>query len=177
MVERFTDICQYTDEGHPEASMMPIPDGAYVRYSDYASLEAELKAAREALTQEQAALDREIDDAARLAVALRSIAEGNLGDDPWQANYARIREVARAALSQPPVGERGWQEMGTAPKDGTRILVWDRYVDGMADAVVASWVADSDYGGDFEWHHWSGGGVLYDPQCWMPLPAAPGREG
>lgn len=33
--------------------------------------------------------------------ALRNIAEGNLGDGPGQANYERIREVARAALSQP----------------------------------------------------------------------------
>jgi len=39
--------------------------------------EAQLKAARE---------------------ALRNIAEGNLGDDPWQANYDKIRSVARAAL-------------------------------------------------------------------------------
>lgn len=31
--------------------------------------------------------------------ALLSIAEGNLGDEPWQANYARIQEIARAALS------------------------------------------------------------------------------
>lgn len=32
--------------------------------------------------------------------ALRRIAEGNLGDAPWQANYERIREVARAALTE-----------------------------------------------------------------------------
>ena len=30
--------------------------------------------------------------------ALRRIAEGNLGDYPWQANYAQIKEIARAAL-------------------------------------------------------------------------------
>lgn len=33
-----------------------------------------------------------------LEEALRKIAEGNLGDDPWQANYDRIRNVARNAL-------------------------------------------------------------------------------
>lgn len=33
-----------------------------------------------------------------LTDGLRSIAEGNLGDGPGQANYARIREVAAAAL-------------------------------------------------------------------------------
>jgi len=40
-------------------------------------------------------------DYAKLAEALRGIAEGNLGDEPWQANYLRIRQVALAALSKP----------------------------------------------------------------------------
>jgi hypothetical protein len=39
----------------------------------------------------------------RLRDFARSIAEGNLGDGPGQANYARIRHVASAALSS---GER-----------------------------------------------------------------------
>lgn len=39
---------------------------------------------------------------AELGAALRNIAEGNLGDDPWQANYRRIAEVARAALEAKP---------------------------------------------------------------------------
>lgn len=34
-----------------------------------------------------------------LRAALRNIAEGNLGDQPWQANYDRIRAVAVAALN------------------------------------------------------------------------------
>jgi hypothetical protein len=40
--------------------------------------------------------------------ALRNIAEGNLGDAPWQANYDKIRAVAREALlSQPePRGDK-----------------------------------------------------------------------
>lgn len=32
--------------------------------------------------------------------ALRSIAEGNLGDLPWQANYVTIKQVARNALPE-----------------------------------------------------------------------------
>jgi hypothetical protein len=46
----------------------------------------------------------------RLRGALRNIAEGNLGDGPGQANYARIRFVAAAALS--PVSVEGEQEQG-----------------------------------------------------------------
>lgn len=34
----------------------------------------------------------------KLEAALRSLAEGNLGDDPWQANYDKIRSVASKAL-------------------------------------------------------------------------------
>lgn len=34
-----------------------------------------------------------------LEQALRNIAEGDLGDLPWQANYTRIRQVAAAALA------------------------------------------------------------------------------
>jgi len=37
---------------------------------------------------------------ARLKACLRRIAEGNLGDDPWQANYEKIRAVAATALSE-----------------------------------------------------------------------------
>jgi hypothetical protein len=37
---------------------------------------------------------------AEMEKALRAIAEGNLGDEGWQANYERIREVARAALRE-----------------------------------------------------------------------------
>jgi hypothetical protein len=44
---------------------------------------------------------------AELEEALRRIAEGNLGSMPWQADYAKIREVASAALSNAASGEEG----------------------------------------------------------------------
>lgn len=37
---------------------------------------------------------------AGLTEALRNIAEGNLGPAPWQANYEKIRSIARAALKE-----------------------------------------------------------------------------
>lgn len=49
-------------------------------------------------------LAQKLANAARIAAApemlaaLRAIAEGNLGDAPWQANYAKIREIANAAI-------------------------------------------------------------------------------
>lgn len=47
---------------------------------------------------------------ARLSEALRSLAEGNLGDASWQANYDRIRDLARAALSSAPATADGWRD-------------------------------------------------------------------
>jgi CO/xanthine dehydrogenase Mo-binding subunit len=44
---------------------------------------------------------------AELEEALKRIAEGNLGSMPWQADYAKIREVASAALSNAARGEEG----------------------------------------------------------------------
>ncbi|WP_210246253.1 hypothetical protein [Aureimonas fodinaquatilis] len=44
-------------------------------------------------------------DAERIRIALRNIAEGNLGSGPGQANYERIRQVAIAALRKQEDGE------------------------------------------------------------------------
>jgi hypothetical protein len=49
-----------------------------------------------------------------LEAALRNIAEGNLGDASWQANYDRIRDTAAAALAMPATVDgadflRGWK--------------------------------------------------------------------
>jgi hypothetical protein len=41
-----------------------------------------------------------LDEVKALREALLNIAEGNLGDSPWQASYDRIRSVARRALDQ-----------------------------------------------------------------------------
>lgn len=37
-------------------------------------------------------------EAERKDAALQALAEGNLGDLPWQVNYEKVKEVARAAL-------------------------------------------------------------------------------
>jgi hypothetical protein len=38
--------------------------------------------------------------APELLEALERIAEGNLGNEPWQANYDRIKEIARLAITK-----------------------------------------------------------------------------
>jgi hypothetical protein len=64
--------------------------------------EADLSTENERLRAAQAANAERFEEMAhhivKLEKALRNIAEGNLGDMPWQAGYDRIREVARAAI-------------------------------------------------------------------------------
>lgn len=57
--------------------------------------EAEREAHLEAGARELSALRAEIE---RKDAALRRIAEGNLGDKPWQGDYGAIRTIAVAAL-------------------------------------------------------------------------------
>lgn len=81
--------------------------------------------------------------------------------------------IAASAQVQDVVG---WQSMDTAPKDGTRILIWfvhpnarfskDPVAEGWAAAHEAYWI-DHNCGG-WTWH-----GLCGAPMLWQPLPTAP----
>jgi hypothetical protein len=63
-----------------------------------------------------------------------------------------------------------WQPIDTAPRDGTRVLVWWAY---RLCADAAHWDAESDGG---EWVGYFGDtGYASDSECthWMPLPEPP----
>ena len=68
-----------------------------------------------------------------------------------------------------------WQTIETAPKDGTRILVFakcepaHRYY-GSARIYVSEWVAIPD---PTEFSHWASDGIDFEPTHWMPLPPVP----
>jgi hypothetical protein len=58
-----------------------------------------------------------------------------------------------------------WQDISTAPKDGTRILVlWGRLVE------IALWNVDVD-----NWQQWPDGDfdIGNELTCWQPLPSPP----
>lgn len=117
--------------------------------------------------------------------ALRNIAEGNLGDGPGQANYARIRETVAAALRAQPAGGgeslsvaqgQGWLPIESAPRDGTPILL----------GYINSHAEEGFWMGDASRNHWNetgwyatGEDVLCEhpshPDVWQPLPAAPAQ--
>ena len=72
----------------------------------------------------------------------------------------------------------GWRAMGSAPRDGTRVLVTIRSVEqGPAEVDMAFW-AKADQFGSEGWRaadSYPGRIVAYaDPEvkCWMPIPGA-----
>lgn len=56
-----------------------------------------------------------------------------------------------------------WQPIETAPKDGIRILAWDRTID---EATIVTWFPRASNWYDVE-------GFLVDTRVWMPLPEPP----
>lgn len=62
----------------------------------------EVPAAGQAMMNASRTLTAQADEIERLRGELRRIAEGNLGDASWQANYEKIRDVARAAQEVKP---------------------------------------------------------------------------
>lgn len=74
-----------------------------------------------------------------------------------------------------------WQPIETAPKDGSKVLLWvedypDTHIvdDGMPCAVTATW---SEFMGEWNllmaWGYESEEGVYGVPTHWMPLPPPP----
>lgn len=76
-----------------------------------------------------------------------------------------------AALSASPVDRiDGWEPIETAPKDGSKILLWP--TDGShhnhcePQTTIAYWISDGR-------GYWRGWNMCRRPTHWMPLPAAP----
>ncbi len=96
-----------------------------------------------------------------------------LADDEFDARKERALRVAalnrdtcaaelEALLSVSPQ-ENGWQDISTAPKDGTQILAFDEGL-----ILVTQWVELEGVDG---W--WDSGKIDPPPTHWMPLPAPP----
>jgi len=66
------------------------------------------RAAPEWLAPEPVPATNQAGEVAELRQVLRHIAEGNLGDAPWQCNYSLIKEVAAASIAtQPATSQEG----------------------------------------------------------------------
>jgi hypothetical protein len=82
---------------------------------------------------------------------------------------------SKATQMTPTPWERSWQPIETAPKDGTRILLWDT-----DEVVIAKW-DDISTGGAKGWQiavvnmhsNLNYYEAAYNPTHWMPLPEPP----
>lgn len=72
-------------------------------------------------------------------------------------NIAKLLDAAEAALTASRSGETGWRDMGSAPRDGTRVLITE---DG--EVAIAHFIPASG--------QWSN---RWKPERWQPLPADP----
>lgn len=72
------------------------------------------------------------------------------------------REAGGSAQKPLPETPVGWQDISTAPKDGTWIIAATRF-----GVVPVRW--------GLSWgdQHWANGCIVYDPTRWMHLPAPP----
>jgi hypothetical protein len=123
-------------------------------------------------------IQRVKDHLTRTTSALRNIAEGNLGDAPWQANYEAIRAVARSALaSVAPSGAEPTQAVPaedvaslTRERDEARSIVRDihwmavRYADNRKSYAVGMCNDALRKAYDAGWLKYTGGNNKLDPQ-------------
>lgn len=125
----------------------------------------------------------------------RAIYESKENSSGWQNTFNATRVLyrgyARAAIAAtPPFPRRtapqdGWQDIATAPRDGTRVMLWmeptpdPRYISNdPAQSVIASYVVWSERSkregmrDGWSWY----GPVRCHPTHWRPLPAPPAAE-
>jgi hypothetical protein len=69
-----------------------------------------------------------------------------------------------------PIQSMNWQLLETAPRDGTKLLLWGRFPT-PADATASVVVGRYDH--SFGWVSASAGVIPIVPTHWMPLPDAP----
>jgi hypothetical protein len=88
----------------------------------------------------------------------------------WRGVPVDIATVADALLAAlPPTPTPGWQPMDSAPKDGTRVLLWWPYWN-HTRPLVGYWA-------EGDWHASERlEGSSEQPQGWQPLPPAPTGE-
>jgi len=77
----------------------------------------------------------------------------------------QMRAYALAALTAAKAG--GWQDISTAPKDGTRFIAWRKY---STRPLIAR------YWKDFGWFEDEDGLHLYNLTHWQPLPNPPKEQ-
>jgi hypothetical protein len=97
--------------------------------------------------------------------------------DFWRKRAQDERKRAQLAALRSGAGEEGWQDIASAPKDGTRVDLWvqphDAFANGNAGRIAEAW---------FSWGAWLRPTRGYkiarvadcgEPTHWRPVPARP----
>lgn len=91
-----------------------------------------------------------------------------VGDDAAET-VAQLMNLGEALSSSPPApAPTVWREIETAPKDGTRLLLWHSWHNGYP--VTGSW---RNYLGPDKYDWRTDSGALIDPTAWQHLPESP----
>lgn len=83
--------------------------------------------------------------------------------------YDALVRKAREALASLNDTEEGWQPIETAPRDGTRMLLWVR---GHL-VMLGSWAGHGAYSGAAFWSN--NVPIVPQPTHWLPLPQPPAQ--
>jgi hypothetical protein len=114
------------------------------------------------------------------AMCARNYPNGTLRDmDMMWEGWTCDAQAALTALEAAGVVQT-WQDIATAPRDGTPFLALWPYHKDWQSAFETRWDAGEDWtGGDAPgWYAHGWGHILdgYSPTHWMPLPASPMRD-
>jgi hypothetical protein len=119
------------------------------------------------LSDQIEALLKDVELARASIAALRDAARQSTMDFRERDKHVMRLHNALAALltaiQQP--SESQWRPIASAPKDGTRVLLWKEG----KSIVEGSWNS----GGSMHMPHWSTPSGLFDPTLWHPLPPLP----
>ncbi len=86
-------------------------------------------------------------------------------DDPNASLLVARKLLVRIVTA---LQDQAWQDISTAPKDGTKILVWVPET-----WVCVSWRTVRYMNG---WTEWEGDDYQFHPTKWQPLPQPPGDK-
>ena len=97
-------------------------------------------------------------------------------DERFDMEFNRLERVIALALEALDQREQGgWQDISSAPKDWTSILLYcpDCERDN-ENEVFEGFYSSAKYGGDDRWRDTDGG--TFNPTHWMPLPTPPQEQ-
>ena len=92
---------------------------------------------------------------------------------PTMPRWRQYEDAARAAIAA--MGD-GWQDIASAPRDGTRVLLMLRGP--KPPEVIARWTCDwtAEDDDEFEWVNDDDDAIYGTPTHWVALPPPPGKK-